>query len=174
MDRPISAAAILAASLVAALSPSAAQAASSRTYGSFRISTSHDQTNDWYRTHHHSVFRAANCQVLQDLGNGQYRVQTNTPGGVCRYVLRETREESKTKDGRPMTIYRVTYQRNESGRLVDFELIIAMTGTADNQTEVGMWIMANVAGRFVPVRAVSGVLEGSKSGCTSYIVKNCR
>lgn len=174
MFRSFAAVAILTVSILVGASPAAVQAASAKTNGGFKVAISHDQTNAWYQAHHAEVFKSANCRIVQNLGNGQYMVETNTPGGLCRYVLKETRESGKTKAGQPTTIYRVTYVRNVSGRLADFELTISMTGLADGKTEIGMWIMADVAGRFVPMRAVSGVLEGSKSGCTSYILNNAR
>ncbi len=154
--------------------PGVAQAATARTYGHLFVTAPHERTNTWYEAHRANVFQAANCRILQNLGNRQYLVQTNTPGGTCRYVIKETREERKTKEGRPMTIYRVNYVRNESGRLVNFELIIAMTGQSDTKTKIDMWMMADVAGLFVPVRAVVAVLEGSKSGVMEYISQNAR
>jgi hypothetical protein len=159
---------------VAAASPAPLLAASARTYGTLTAAAGHDKTTSWYEANRAKVFAAANCHVLQDLGGGQYYVQTNTRAGACKYVIRETREERTTAGGKPMTIYRVKYVRNVSGRLADFELTIAMTGQAEGKTEVGMWIYANVPGRFIPVSAVTTVLEGSKSGVTSYIVKNAR
>ena len=159
---------------VVAASPAPLLAASARTHGSLTAAAGHDKTTEWYEANRASVFRAANCLILQDLGGGQYFVQTNTRAGACKYVIRETREQRTTKDGKPMTIYRVKYVRNVSGRLADFELTIAMTGQTESQTAVGMWIYANVPGRFIPVSAVTTVLEGSKSGVTNYIVNNAR
>ena len=172
MSRPLFAAAVLAT--FATLSPAALQAASARTNGAFKVALGHEQMNAWYQAHHTAVFNSANCRILENMGTGQYKVQTNTPGGVCTYVLKEVREDRKTKEGQPQSIYRVTYVRNISGRLANFELIITMTGQADGKTDVSMSIMADVAGRFVPQRTVSGVLEGSRSGVTSYIQSNAR
>ena len=174
MFRPFARAAFAAVVAVVACSPAASLAATASTYGNLFVSAGYDRAIPWYEAHRAQVFSAANCRILADRGGGEYLVQTNTRVGACQYIIRETREQRQTKEGRPMTIYRVKYVRNVSGRLADFELTIAITGQTETKTEIGMWMMANVPGRFVPVSAVSYVLEGSKSGVTSYISNNAR
>jgi hypothetical protein len=174
IDRKLIGIVFAAAAAVAALYPAAGQAASAQAHGAFQVSIGHDRMVEWYEAHRAEVFQAANCRILEELAGGEYLAQTNTPGGVCRYVIKETRQQGTTKEGQPTTTFRVTYVRNVSGRLANFELVIAMTGRSDRQTQIDLRMMADVAGRFVPVRAVSSVLEGSKSGSTNYILKNAR
>jgi hypothetical protein len=161
------------AALCVVLSPIAAQAATSQASSKFSISLTYEQAVKWYAANHSGVLNASNCRILKDQGQGDYLVQTNTPAGACQYIIRETREQGQTKDGRPRSTYRVKYVRNVSGRVANQEVTITMTDTGA-KTEISMWMTTSVAGRFVPVSAVRNVQSGCLSGCESYMTRNAR
>ena len=148
-------------------------AATSEASNTFTVSLGHDKCLQWYEANRSQVLNASNCRVLENRGNGQYKVQTNTPVGACQYVIKETREQGMTKDGRKRTTYRITYVKNVSGRVADQELTIALTDMG-GKTEIAMWMSTSVSGRFVPVFAVRNVQDDCLSGCERYMVKNAR
>jgi len=153
--------------------PVVAQAATSSASNRFMLPGSSDRVAAWYEANRAGVMNASNCRILEDRGNGEYKVQTNTPIGAAVYLIRETREQGTTKEGRQQTIYRVTFVRNLSGRVADQALTITLTDSNGN-TEVNMRMTTSVSGRFVPVRAVRGVQDGCLSGCERYMTSNIR
>lgn len=165
--------AIAIAAALVIVTPLAAQAATSNASNRFTVAQSHEQAVKWYEANRAGVLNASNCRVLEDRGNGEYKVQTNTPVGACQYVIKETREQGQTKEGHNRTIYRITYVRNVSGRVANQQLTITMTDM-DGKTEIDMRMTTTVSGRFVPVSAVRKVQNNCLSGCESYITKNTR
>lgn len=163
----------LATIVLVLVTPLAAHAATSQASNTFSVALGHDQCVQWYEANRAKVLNASNCRVLENHGGGKYKVQTNTPVGACQYVIKETRAESATKDGRKRTTYRITYVNNITGRVADQELTIALTDMG-GKTEVAMWMSTSVSGRFVPVFAVRNVQEGCLAGCESYMIKNAR
>ncbi|MEQ8789954.1 MAG: hypothetical protein RIC55_26905 [Pirellulaceae bacterium] len=166
MQRSLGLATII-ASLVLVFAPAAAQAASADGYNKFSFPRSYETAVDWYESHRGGVLEASNCRILKNLGGGQYQCQTSTPLGACVFVLKETRQDTTDKDGRPATIYRFTFVRNISGRVTNQKVTIKLSQTGQNTT-LQMWMSTSVAGRFVPVFAVSRVQQGCLAGCESY------
>ena len=133
----------------------------------------YDAAVAWYETHRAGVLEASNCRMIENLGNGQYKVQTMTPIGACQYVLKEAREDKQNEAGKRVTIYRLTYVRNVSGRVSLQEVTIQLT-EAGETTTFQEWVTTTVAGRFVPVFAVTRVQQNSLSGCESYILAHTK
>jgi hypothetical protein len=96
-----------------------------------------------------------------------------TPIGACQYVLKEARDDKRDKAGRRVTIYRMRYVRNISGRVSLQEVTIQLT-EAGETTSFQEWVTTTVEGRFVPVFAVSNVQQNSLSGCENYILKHSK
>jgi len=161
------------AALCVVFSPLAVQAATAQASSRFTIALPYEQAVKWYTANHSGVLNASNCRILQDQGQGNYLVQTNTPAGACQYVIRETQEQGQTKDGHARSTYRVKYVRNVSGRVANQEVVISMTD-AGGKTEISMWMTTSVAGRFVPVSAVRNVQSGCLSGCESFMTRHAR
>lgn len=155
------------------VSPLAAQAATSQSSNTFSVPLGHDQCVQWYEANRTKILNASNCRVLEDRGNGTYKVQTNTPVGACQYVIKETRDQGTTKGGRKRTTYHITYVHNVNGRVVGQELTIMLTDMG-GKTEIAMRMSTSVSGRFVPVFAVRRVQDGGLTGCESYMMKNAR
>jgi hypothetical protein len=162
------------AAFLVALTPIALQAATSQATKKFSVSLTYDKGIAWYETNRSGVLKASNCLVLKDHGKGQYTVQTNTPVGACQYVLKETREQGKDKKGRRITIYRFKFVRNISGRVANQEVHIAVTEVGEKKCEVNMWMTTTVAGRFVPVFAVSNVQQNCLAGSEAFFTKYAR
>ncbi len=163
----------LATVLLVLATPLAADAATSQASNTFSVPLDHDKCVQWYEANRAKVLNASNCRVLEDRGSGKYKVQTNTPVGAARYVIKEIRAESATKDGRKRTTYRISYVNNVTGRVVDQKLTIALTEMG-RKTEIAMWMSTSVSGRFVPVFAVRNVQDDCLAGCESYMTKNAR
>ncbi len=163
----------LAAVVLVLVAPLTVRAATSEASNAFSVSLNHDKCVQWYEANRAKVLNASNCRVLEDRGAGEYKVQTNTPVGACQYVIKESREQGATKDGRKRTTYRITYVSNVRGRVADQELTISLTDMG-GKTEIAMWMSTSVSGRFVPVFAVRNVQDGCLSGCESYMIKNAR
>lgn len=164
---------LLAAAALVLAAPLVARAATSEASNTFSVSLGHDKCVQWYEANRAKVLNASNCQVLGNLGEGKYKVQTNTPVGACKYVIKESREQGKTKDGHSRTTYRITYVNNVSGRVADQELTISMTDKG-GQTEVAMWMSTTVSGRLVPVFAVRNVQDNCLAGCKRFMTTNAR
>jgi hypothetical protein len=162
------------AAVLIALTPAALLAATSKANNKFTVPMNYDKAVEFYESHRAEVLRASNCHMLADLGNGEYKLQTNTPLGGCVYVLKEVREQGKDKQGRRTTIYRFKYVRGISGRVSYQEVTIAVTELSEKKCEVGMWMTTTVAGRFVPVFAVSSVQQSSLAGTEAYFAKHAR
>jgi hypothetical protein len=163
----------LAAVVLALVAPLTVHAATSAASNTFRVALNHDECVQWYEANRAKVLNASNCRVLENRGAGEYNVQTNTPVGACQYVIKESRDQGTTKDGRKRTTYRITYVKNIRGRVADQELTISLTDVG-GKTEIAMWISTTVSGRFVPVFAVRNVQDDCLSGCESYMIKNAR
>ncbi len=163
----------LATVLLVLVTPLAAHAATSEASSTFSVPLGHDKCVQWYEANRDKVLNASNCRVLENRGQGEYKVQTNTPVGACQYLIKETRSESATKDGRKRTTYRITYLSNISGRVADQALTISLTEIG-GKTEIAMWISTSVSGRFVPVFSVRNVQEGCLRGCERYMTRYAR
>ena len=159
--------------LRSALGPAAANAATAEGYNKFTIPQDYETAVKWYETNRAGVLEASNCRMVERLGDNQYRVETMTPIGACQYVIKETRQETKNKQGQRVTVYRMTYVRNISGRVSLQKVTIQLTEAGKNTT-FQEWMTTTVEGRFVPVFAVSNVQQNSLSGCESYILKHAR
>jgi hypothetical protein len=160
----------VAASLLLALAPAAAEAATAKSYNKFTIPRSYQVSVDWYEANRADVLNASNCRIVKHLGDGQYKCQTNTPLGACVFVLKETRQDTG-EEGQRATTYRLTFVRNVSGR-VTYQQVIIKLSEAGEKTQLQMWMTTSVAGRFVPVFAVSRVQQGSLYGCQRYVLKH--
>ena len=171
MYRPIMLA--VAATLALILAPVTARAATATGYNKFSIPQKYDVAVEWYEAHRGGVLKASNCRIAKDLGEGKYQVQTSTPLGTCEYVLKETRKDSTNDDGQRITIYRLEFVRNVSGRVTYQRVIIQLTEAGD-KTTLQEWVKTTVAGRFVPTFAVSNVLQQSINGCERYVLENSR
>lgn len=158
------------AALVLLIAHQPVHAATSESSRSFTVDKDLAAVVEWYEANRQGVFAASNCQVLQDLGNGSYKVQTDTPAGTCIYVLKETREDGMTMDGRARTSYHISYVRNVSGRVAGQQLAIVLT-QLDGKTEVAMSMTTTVSGRLVPVFAVRAVQKNSLAGSQRFIMQ---
>src|SRR5688572_23050408 len=118
---------VLILAVLTLVTPVVAQAATSSASHRFMLPGSSNSAAAWYEANRAGVMNASNCRIIEDRGNGEYKVQTNTPIGAALYLIRETREQGTTKEGRKQTIYRVTFVRNLSGRLADQALTITLT-----------------------------------------------
>jgi hypothetical protein len=153
--------------------PVAVSAATSNASNRFTVPGSSDSVAAWYEAHRAGVLNSSNCRILEDRGHGEYKVQTDTPVGACQYIIRERREQTTTKTGRKQTTYRISLVRVLSGRLDNQTVTISLTDL-NGGTEVDMRMTTSVAGRLVPVRAVTRVQDGCLAGCERYMTSNVR
>jgi hypothetical protein len=163
----------LAAAFALLLVPNAAEAGNAKGYNTFAIPQTYETAVAWYESHRAGVLAASNCRIVKDLGDGDYRVQTNTPLGACVYQLKETREDTRNEAGQRVTTYRFKFVRNVSGRVTNADVTIQLTEAGD-ETKFEEWMSISVAGRFVPNFAVANVLQSSLSGGEVYILRHAR
>jgi hypothetical protein len=160
----------LAAALALVFGPNAAEAASAKGYNTFEIPDQIDDCVDWYEANRAGVMQASNCRIVKDLGEGEYRVQINTPIGANQFVVKETRKDKTNDEGQKVVTYFQTFQRNVSGRVTACKVTIQFTEEGE-KTKFQMWMSTTISGRFVPSFAVQNSLNGSLSGCEAYVRK---
>ncbi|MEQ8785410.1 MAG: hypothetical protein RIC55_03895 [Pirellulaceae bacterium] len=155
------------------LAPLAAQAATARTTNRFELPLAFSDAQQWYEANQSGVMKASNCRIVEKQENGDLLVETLTRLGTCRYVLRRSREERTTQDGRAQTVYVLEYVRNVSGRITAQKCVTTYTD-AGERTEVHVELTATVSGRLIPAFAVRSDLSNSLAGAERYIVSNAR
>lgn len=153
--------------------PLIATAATASATNRFTVSLQYDDARTWYEANHAGVMRASNCRIVERRENHELLVETRTRLGTCRYVLREAREERTTQQGRSQTVYRLTYVRNVSGRIVAQNCTTTYTDVG-GKTEVHVELTATVSGRFIPAFAVRRDLSSSLAGAERYIITNAK
>jgi hypothetical protein len=161
------------AAILPFVAPVVGLAATSSAANQFTLRQDSKRVAEWYEANRAGVMQASNCRIIQELGNGQYKVQTDTPVGPCQYIIRETREQGVAQDGSLRTTYRVTFVRSLSGRLANQTVTISLTGLK-GATSVDMRMTTSVSGRLVPVRAVQRVQDGCLAGCERFMTTNLR
>jgi hypothetical protein len=155
------------------LAPVAAQAATGQAANRFTIPLSYQEARAWYEAHHAGVLEASNCRIVERQEDDKLLVETRTRLGVCRYVVRTSREERTTDDGLAQTVYRLRYVRNVRGRIVAQNCTTTYTD-AGERTEVDVKLTATVSGRFVPSFLVRRDLTNSLAGAERFILENVK
>jgi hypothetical protein len=153
------------------LAPVAGQAATATTSNRFTVPLPYVEVRAWYEANHAGVLEASNCRIVERQEDDQLLVETRTRLGTCQYVLRTSREERITDDGRAQTVYRLRYVRNVRGRIVAQNCTTTYTD-AGERTEVEVKLTATVSGRFIPSSLVRRDLTNSLAGAERFILEN--
>lgn len=152
----------------AALLTEVAVGAEGRSEGTYTVPTSHDRMLSWYEANRHNVYKAANAEIIKELGENKYLVKSNTPVGASTFVLCETQIE---KDD--ATIYQIKFVKPVSGRVTDNVNVITVKGQGD-KSQVTMTVYINFNHLLASDWAVKRVTDKSVSHTKALMVRYAR
>lgn len=110
-------------SLVAIRAAHGAEATSVET---FRVEATFETLTDWFDANRPQVYETSNCEILEDLGDLEFRVKSTTPLGACIYLVKETQVDSPGQ-----RVYEIRLIRNIKGRIVAQSTDIQVTDRGD-------------------------------------------
>ena len=142
-----------------------ATAASATSEDTFRVEAPYQDVVAWLDANRPQAYRAANAEIVEDRGDGNYVVRSDSPLGSSRYLVHETRT---VKQG--VKTYRIKLTQRMSGRVAD-NLSIITVREIGSATEVTMSVAIDFEHRLAKPRHVRRVTDKSVSQTKTLLVR---
>jgi hypothetical protein len=132
------------------------------------VPTGYDRMVSWYEANRHNVYKASNAEIIKELGNNEYLVQSKTPVGPSTFVLREQQID---KDN--ATVYEIKFVKQVSGRVTNNVNVITVEAQG-GESQVTMSVYINFNHLLASDRAVKRVTDKSVSNTKELMVRYAR
>lgn len=142
--------------------------AEGRSEGTYTVPTSHDRMLSWYEANRHNVYKAANAEIIKELGENKYLVKSKTPVGASTYVLHETQIDKENR-----TVYEIKFVKQVSGRVTDNLTVVTVEGKGA-KSQVTMSVYINFNHLLASDWAVKRVTDKSVSHTKALMVRYAR